>query len=231
MKKSIRIPGAALTCALAGMMAWILRWRLLSTSVDEKGLLTAGHPLGIFSWILTACVIVLAVGCFWKRPGRISVPGSPLGGLLRALAMSIACFLFLDQGILGKAAAVAAAVTAVLSLVSLLDSKKKLPAAAADIPMILFFLLCLLSRYQIWSAEPEIQRYFYQLLALVCLMLATYQRSAIALGLAKGPFFLASGCLGVYFAFAAGADPSFTVLFLALGVWMLAELGTAKTEE
>lgn len=230
MKKSIWIPGAALTCALAGIIAWMLRWRLLSTGVDEKGLLTAGHPLALVSWILTACIIVLVVVCFWKRPGPISVPGSPLGSLLRALAMGIG-FLFWQQNVLGKAATIAAAVTAVISLFSLADSKKKLPPVAADIPMLLFFLLCLLSRYQIWSAEPELQRYAFSLLALVCLMMATYQHSAIALGLAKGPFFLAFGCLGVYFAFAAGADPGFTALFLALGVWMLAELGTAKAEE
>lgn len=231
MKKSILIPGSALICALTGLVTWMLRWRLLSTGVDERGLLTAGHPNSLITWVLTACMVALAVASFWKRPGRISAHGSPLSSLLRALAMGIACFLFLDQGMLGKAAAAAAAVTAVLSLASLLDSKKKLPSAAVDIPMIIFFLLCLLSRYQIWSAEPEIQRYFYQLLALVCLMMATYQRSAILLGMAKGPFFLASGCLGVYFALAACADPGFTAMFLLLGAWMFAELCSAKAEE
>ena len=231
MKKSIRIPGAALTCALTGLIAWILRWRLFSTCVDEKGLLAVGHPNSLITWVLSACVVALAVACFWKRPNRICVHGSPLSSLLRALAMGIACFLFLDQGMLGKAAAAVAAVTAALSLVSLVDSKKKLPAPAVDIPMIIFFLLCLLSRYQVWSAEPELQRYAFSLLALVCLMMATYQRSAILLGMAKGPFFLASGCLGVYFAFAACADPESTVMFLFLGVWMFAELGSTKAEE
>lgn len=231
VKKSILIPGVALTCALTGLMTWVLRWRLFSTGVDEKGLLTAGHPLALITWLLTAAVVLLTALCFWKRQEKISVHGSPLSSLLRALAMGIACVLFLDQGILGKAAAAAAAVTAVLSLLSLADGKKKLPAAAVDIPMMIFFLLCLLCRYQVWSAEPEIQRYFYPLLALVCLMLATYQRSAILQGLAKGPCFLATGCLGVYFAFAAGADPGFTAMFLSLGVWMFAELGSVKAEE
>lgn len=230
VKKSMLIPGTALTCALVGLMTWVLRWRLLSTAVDEKGLLAAGHPLSIISWVLAVGMVLLAVLCFRKMPEKIAVPGSQLSAVLRALAMAIACILFWEEDLLGKAAALAAAVTAVVSLASLAVKKEKLPAAALDIPMLIFFLLCLLSRYQVWSAEPELQRYGFSLLALVCLMVATYQRSAVSLGLAKGRFFLASGCLGVFFAFAAGADPGFTALFLILGTWMFAELGTVKAE-
>ena len=148
-----------------------------------------------------------------------------------ALAMILAAVLFWDETILGRAVAVAAAVTAILSVWSLLGGKKPLAHAMADIPTVLFFILCLLCSYRTWSAEPEIQRYCYRLLALVCLMMAAYQRSAVWLGMGKGSLFLGTGILGVYFAFAAGADPGFTVLFLTLGVWMFAQLGAVTEKE
>lgn len=228
MKKSILLPGAAFGCAFLGLITWALRWRLLSTAVDEKGLLTAGHPLSTVSWILTAAAVLLVLLCFRKQPETVRIVGSRVSAVLRMVTMAVACVLFWNTDFLGKAAAVAAAVTAVASLDTL--TAKKLPAAAADIPMIVFFLLCLLSRYQVWSAEPEIQRYCFALFALVCLMMTVYQRGAVSLGMAKGRMFLGSGCLGVFFAFAAATDRGFATLFLALGGWMLTELASVTTE-
>ena len=177
MKKTVWIPPLALTCGLAGVAAGLLRWRLLSTGADHKGLLEAGHPLGILSWILTAAVVAAAA-----------------------------------------------------ALLRLLLGKKQLSPAFADIPALLFYLLCLLALYRGWSSEPEVQRYAFSLLALVCLMFATYFRSATALGMEKCPLFLGCGFLGVYFSFAAAADPGFTGMFLVMGVWMLWQLDTVAEE-
>ena len=232
MKKSIWIPGMSLSCALAGVAALLLRWRLLSTGVDDKGLLTAGQPLAIISWILTGCMVLLTVAAVWKhRNEKIAVHGSPVATVARILAMAAAAVLFRDGTLLGSATSLAAAATGIVSFLELYQSKKRLPPAVVGIPTVLFFMLCLLSCYRIWSAEPEIQRYCYRLLALVCLMMAAYQSSAVSLGMGKGNIFLGAGFLSVYFAFAAGADPGFTVLFLALGVWMLAQLGAVAEEE
>ena len=232
MKKSIWIPGLSLTCALEGVAALLLRWRLLSTGVDEKGLLTAGQPLSIISWILTGLVVLVTVAVVWKhRNGKITVHGSPVVTVARLLAMAAAAVLFRDGTLLGSATSLAAAATAVVSFVELFQSKKRLPPAVAGIPTVLFFMLCLLSCYRMWSAEPEVQRYCYRLLALVCLMMAAYQSSAVSLGMGKRAIFLGAGFLGVYFAFAASADPGFTVLFFALGVWMFAQLSAVTEEE
>lgn len=232
MKKSIWIPGVSLSCALAGVAALLLRWRLLTTGVDDKGLLTAGQPLAMISWVLTGCVILLTVAFVWKhRNEKIAVHRSPVGTVARILAMAAAAVLFRDGTLLGSATSLAAAATAVVSVVELFQSKKRLSPAVAGIPTVLFFMLCMLSCYRVWSAEPEIQRYCYRLLALACLMMAAYQSSAISLGMGKSGLFLGAGFLGVYFAFAASADPGFTVLFLALGVWMFAQLGAVTEEE
>ena len=115
-------------------------------------------------------------------------------------------------------------------LVRLLLGKKQLSPAFADIPALLCYLLCLLALYRGWSSEPEVQRYAFSLLALVCLMFATYARSAVILGVGKCGLFLGAGFLGVYFAFGAAADPVFTGVFLAMGLWLLLQLDTVTEE-
>lgn len=232
MKKTILIPGLALACALAGTVAWMLRSWLLTAGVDEKGLLTAGHPGAILSGILTAAVAVLVAAALWYRRGGLRSSGSPLSAALRALALGLGGVLLWKQGLLGKLAAISGTGAALLTLIAIpAGRKEKKLALPADFAVLLFFMLCLLSRYQSWSAEPESQRYVFSLLALVCMMLAVYQRSAMELEMAGGSFYWGTGCLGIYFAFAAAADPGFTAFFLLLGVWMLTELCTAKGED
>ncbi len=231
MKKTIWIPGLALTALFAGVAAWLLRWRLLATCVDEKGLLVAGSPLATVSWILTAGVVLLVAVCVWKhRQIKLVVRSSPASQVARLLAMVIGAMVFWNAAFPGKAATLAAVAAAVIAAWELLGGKNKVNPVIADIPAVLFFLLALLSCYQVWSAEPETQRYVYSLLAMVCMMMATYQRSAVLLGLGKGSIFLGAGYLGVYFAVAAGADPGFKMMFPVLGLWMFAQLG-AVTEE
>ena len=225
------IQGLALTGVLAGIANWLLRWRLLAAGADEKGLLLPGQPLAIISWGLTAGVVALVAACLWKhRDVKISIGRSPLCEMLRVLMMLMAARLTWRLGLLGKLAAIAAAAAAVACIWGLLQGKKQPHPAIADIPAVLCFLLSLLCCYRMWSAEPEIQRYFYPLLSMVCLMFATYSRSALACGEGKAVIFLGAGLLGVYCAFAAGADPGYLVLFPVMGLWMFTQLGMVTEE-
>lgn len=227
MKKSKWISGMALVCGLAGLMSWILRWRLLSTGGDEKGLLIPGGFPQTVSTIITVLVILATASALWQhRQVKIKVYGSPAATAIRILVFGVAAVSFWQMSLLGKAAAIAAVAAAAVAVVGLLN--KRVPQAVEDIPATLFFMLGLLSCYRIWSAEPEIQRYFYRLTALVSLMMATYHRSAMAAGLSKGLWFLGSSFLGIYCSFAAAADPGFTVLFLTLGLWAMTQLDTVR---
>ena len=96
VKKSILLPGAAFGCAFLGLITWALRWRLLATAVDEKGLLAAGHPLSAACWILAALTVLLAVLCFRKVPKTVCLSGNAVSAVLRAVAMIVACVLFWD---------------------------------------------------------------------------------------------------------------------------------------
>ena len=237
MKKTVWIPPLALFAGLAGIVAWVLRWRLLQTATEDTGLLTVGHPLAILSGVLTAAVVILTAVALWKhRKEKFVLRPAPLTELARIPAMLMAAAaLWGGSGmgrtvVLGKVAAIAAVLTAAAALVRCLLRKKQISPAVADIPALLFYMLCLFVRYPDWSGEPEVQRYAFSLLALVCLMFATYARSAVVLGVGKCGLFLGAGFLGVYFAFAAAADPVFTGVFLAMGLWLLLQLDTVTEE-
>lgn len=217
----------ALGCGLAGLMSWILRWRLLSTGADAKGLLIPGGFAQVVSIIITGLVILTTAIALWQhRQVKIKVHGSPASTAIRILVFGVAAISFWQMSLLGKVAAIAAVAAAAVAAVGLLG--KRVPKAVEDIPAVLFFMLALLSCYRVWSAEPEIQRYFYRLTALVSLMLATYHRSAMAAGLSQGLWFLGANFLGIFFSFAAVADPGFSVLFLALGLWAMIQLATVR---
>lgn len=227
MKKPVWIPPVALFAGLAGIVAWVLRWRLLQTATGDTGLLTAGHPLAILSCVLTAAVVILTAVALWKHRKEKFVLRITTGSEgFRVLAMVMVAMALWNHSPLGKAAAVAALIAAAAALVRMLLGKKQLSPALADIPALLFYILCLCTFYRVWSAEPEAQRYAYSLLAIVCLMFATYSRSAVVLELGKHALFLGSGFLGVYFAFAAAADPGFAVATVPMAVWMMLQLDT-----
>ncbi len=217
MKKYL-LPG----CVLAGVLGGFLHGRHLLTQ-DGKGLLAAGHPFAICA----ALVTVLAVAAAVLLTGRDGKPlgRSKLSTALRALAMAVGCLQCMGTDRLGNAAAVAGALAAALTLLSLWQPGLN---AWGELATVLFFPLCLLSRYRIWSAEPEIARYFYSLAALVLTMLGAYQRFAAGKGMAKGGLFRRFGCLGLYFCLVAAADPGYGLLFGALALWLVAELGASQ---
>ena len=166
MKKTVWIPPLALLSGLTGVAAWLLRWRLLSTGADQKGLLEAGHPLGIISWVLAAVMAALVAGVLWKhRKAKIALRNAPGSEAARILAMAMAAIALWGHSRLGSAAALAAAITALTALVRFLLRKKQLSPAVADIPALVFYILCLLALYRGWSGEPEVQRYAFSLLA------------------------------------------------------------------
>ena len=229
MKKLTWIPPLALFGGLAGIAVWLLRWRLLSTGVDHKGLLVRGNPLSIVSWVLTAAVAALVAAALWKhRKETFALRAAPGSEALRIPAMLIAAVSLWggEANLVEKAAAAAALLAAVAALMRLVLRKKQLSPAVADIPAVLFWMLLLICRYQGWSAETEIQRYAFTLLATVCLLFATFARSSVELGLGKHRLFLGAGLLGVFFAFGAAADPGFAGIFLPMGVWLMLQLDT-----
>ena len=183
--KSINLPWFVLA---AGIIGIALRFWLLSTGIDKTGLLVSGHPADILLWLLTAATAVLVIlGClplaqankyaFNFPPSLIAAVGE---GLL-ALGILVANILALigSADSLSTATAVVGFLSvAPLALCVFYRWKGIRPTFLLHSFVCIFWVLRLVSLYRVWSPEPQLQNYIFQLFANVFMMLSFYQRTA-----------------------------------------------------
>lgn len=235
MKFDLKYNQLPLFTLLCGGIGALLRLWLYGTGLDEEGLLLAGHPAGILVLILSAIAIGLllwflrhfsAQGKF-PRQFPPSVWGS-VGAFVGAAGILITAMLGLVRresslslivGLLGIAAAAAMAFTALCRL------KGLRPNFLFHTVICLFFVLRLISRYQSWSADPQIHDYCFQLLSSVCAMLFAYHRAALDLKSGNRRALVIIGLLGAYFCCLSVVASDSALFYAALGAWMATNLG------
>lgn len=220
------LPFAAL---LLGLLTAGLRLWFFSQGRDAAGLLPNGTVSDILSWILVAIAIPVAfLGSRLPEGDRRSLPNATqgaLGTVLTAISFLIAVILEL-----GKPADLlrnGVIVLGFLSVVCLLliawcrfiDTK---PHMLLHTVVSLFLVLCLISRYRIWSAYPQLQNYAFSLLAIVFAMIAAYQRTALVVdtALVKQERYLFFSACALFFSVAALPGCDNLPLFLGCAVWM-----------
>ena len=169
-----------------GLVCLGLRFWLLETGLDERGLLVRSHPGNRFSWAVALLMVVLLAVSLWdKRPVRM-VPSSKVavGTALNVLGFLAAGWALLQKRheplhLPAAAVAVAAALGSVWMLVCLCRKVRVHPLAYA--PGILFFVMFLVCRYQNWNSEPEPQYCVFHILALAGLTLTAYFRGTLGI--------------------------------------------------
>ena len=85
-------------------------------------------------------------------------------------------------------------------------------------PGALFFACFLFCRYQQWSAEPELQRYVFQLAAAVVSMFALYQRSALGVNMGSSRQYVLWSRSAVLLCLAAIPGSQLPLLWLCLAI-------------
>ena len=172
----------------AGGLGLILRVLLYTTGMDGRGLLVRGHwtavALSILS-LLVAVVLYLSTRSMEGSPEhRTACPASVLGAIGAFAAMAgigittvsefstFSSRLNLIVWVLGLCAAVAMGCTGVCRLTG---GKPPFLLSAATC---LYFTLRMVSCYQYWSSDPQIQDYCFYLGAYVALMLTAYHHAA-----------------------------------------------------
>lgn len=213
----------------AGIVALLLRFVLLETGVDEKGLLVTGHWADRAVWLLTAvmigCIFLFARkytgpdACHTASPA--SVPrciGSLVaacGFLLSGSAVSVTIPLAAAEPVLRILAA------AVLAAVAYCQFRGKKSPFLFHATVCLYLALRMVCRYQAWSADPQLQHYAFYLGAHVALLLGSYQLTAFDAGLGNHRSLWRWSLGAVYLCLAAlpGCEEPFFLLCCA--VWML----------
>ena len=192
----------------AGILCLGLRAALYATGIDGRGLLTENHPLSILLWCLTAAAAA-ALLLF----GR-SITGS--GDYADAYPVSFAAFLgciaaaaglilsgirsfgdfttVLDilMWVLGMGSAAALLCIGICRLV------RAKPYFLMHTIVCLYFALRLVSQYRLRSADPQLQDYFFYLMAHLALMLVAYHHAAFDAGMGNHRALWITGLSGVY---------------------------------
>lgn len=240
MKKLFKTTLLPLITLICGLIGFGLRLWLFGTGIDEKGLLVTGHPAGILVWILTA-VVIAAVALGTRKLAPISkysqlFPASIfacIGCVLGAagiLYVNIREYLLvrdvitLVTMILGLLAGVA------LVLLGVCRCKGKRPAFWLQSIVTVYFMLHLVSQYRLWSAEPQLQVYFFPLLASVFLMLTAYHGAVLDAEKGSRRWYVFSSQCALFFCCLSLQGTSWP-FYLTMALWLATGLCSLKAAE
>ena len=227
-------------CALGGFLCLLLRQWLFATGLNERGLLEPGHPGNWLSWVLTGAVSLLLIFLFftWKdKHVTCSFPLSPLSG---AASLFLACgygiaawnllaaFLSSDTQIAGTSPlldciAGALAVLCILCtlLIALGQFRGQRMHPLLHCPGILFFACYLIHCYSLWSGEPQLQLFFFQMMAIIFFMITVFCRAELAAGKISGRNYLLFSRAAIFMSIAAVSHSSEPLLYLFFALALL----------
>lgn len=223
MKKNTLPALIAALCTVAGVLCMAVRQWLLTADTDQKGLLVAGHPGDVISWILTGLVLLslIAVTVWYKPRCRFHDNRfSHIGNVSQASALAFLSGPLLHTGsTVAVIAVIAALLTQLCCIAKILYqvNMKKFPPLL-HCPLVIFYLLFLIYCYQDWSSQPQLQLYGFQLLALLCLTLAAYQRAALAAAMGSSRMYFFASNAAVFLCLAAVPGAEHFLFFLLTAV-------------
>lgn len=215
-----------LTVAALGLALRIL---LYSTGVDGRGLLVRFHWTSVALTVLTVAVLV-AVFLGTRTVGgskkcRSAYPASPLAAVGAFAAMvgigittvmgfgEFSTRLHLIIWVLGLCSAIC------MGIIGFCRLTGKIPTFLLYATLCVYFALRMVSGYQNWSADPQLQDYCYYLLAYVALMLTAYHHAAFHVGVGKHQAVWFFSLMAVYFCIVALKGTTDLYLLLSCGIW------------
>lgn len=250
MRNKLLLYGGTLGAGLASMG---LHRYMMDNCFDEKGLLIAGN---LPFWLLVAvggAFAALLIGVLRTIGGdgtygdafprdRLSGVLMILGGVLLAFGASglgaeqtelpggaatavLGVWHQLSGAALGVLPWLAAASMVLMGLCRVWG--KGCPVAAGGI-LCLFYMLMLVNNYRLWSADPQVQDYAYQLLAQVLLMLCAFHRTSCDAGIIQRRKLLITGLGAAVCAMAALSMDFQRIFFLASALWALGCICTVQ---
>ena len=179
-------PARLKLAVLGGGLAGLGLYRLLyALGLDGRGLLKSGH----FAWVLLCLLSVLAGVLILTNILRIKgAGGRPLHSLPAAAACTAAVLsaaatglsnLF-TSGLFYAFPALLAALA--FAIVAVCRFQGRRPNFLLHVFICIYFALELLRLYQTCSVDPQIQDYFFQMLAGIALTVTAYQLASFDLG-------------------------------------------------
>lgn len=215
---------------LPGGIALGLRRVLYASCVDAKGLLLRGHPLEIALLLLSGIMLLLAAVIAWKKETPETDSGNVLGafgniaagaGILATVLTSMTgagSYLETAWYYLGLAAPVCLLLAGTARLFG------KRPFFLLHVVPCLFFLVHIVTRYQLWSSQPQIQEYLFALLGAIALMFYGFYTAAGEADCGSPRMRFGMGLSALYLCMAELARSSCPALYLGGFFWVLTDL-------
>lgn len=216
-----------------GTAAFGLRKCLYAFALDQKGLLVSGHPLTYGLW----AVVALGTACILWTVCRADLPGQPESRCSsRAAAGGSAFFAAsLLVTVLNVAPTGTGTLVLLWRLLGFLSApavmwagvclgRGKQPFFGTHALVCLFLLVHMVSRYQAWSGNPQLQDYVFELLAAVALTLFSYHCAAAGADMGKPRMRRAAGGLAVLLCAVALSGTATFALYLGGLIWAFTAL-------
>lgn len=219
-----------LICCLSaglGLLCLPARLWLMHAGVDSKNLLVSGHPGRILCWILTVGLAALLIAVLVVKPKKYGFrpgPFSCAGAAVSVICLSLtAAYAFSGAStpldvVFGGMSVLAAVCGAGLAYFRFQGKRAWM---ILYLPGLLTLMLQFLYCFRLWSAESELQRYFFCLGAQVCILLTLFYRCAAECRMHKPTLYILFSNASVFFGFAAVADEGAGILY---GLWAVSIL-------
>ena len=232
--------------AAAALTALGLHRYMMDNYIDDMGLLIGGNLPGKLLWVLTFGFVGYLLILLSTLGGRGSYgdnfPRNALCGLLMAVAGGVMLLSARDLSVVSDAGVPVQTQLLAELMVVLTDSAmgvlpwlsgaamvvlglmrmtgRKPPFLFSGI-LCLFYMLMLIRSYRLWSADPQLHTYCFQLLAMVLLLLCSFHRTCCDAGVIQRRKLLftamtAAVCSAT--SLSSGFQPGF---FLASALWAL----------
>lgn len=233
MKQFLNPKNLPFATLIAGSVGLLLRIWLLTTE-NEKGFVNRGHFSAIMLYLLTAAFIAVLI--IATRPLQqankyhFNFPAS-VAGAIGALAAAVAAGLtsIIELTASGDLLNTLAALLGILATVALVFVahcrwKGLHPSTLFHVAVCAWLMLRLICMYRQWSSDPQLLDYCFQLLAIVCMMLASYHRATFDANFGRRDHYALFSLASVYFCFLSLAGPDSVVFFLGTGIWLITDL-------
>lgn len=225
------LPVLILGCGGVSGALWALMQRFCQ---DEKGLLNPWNVPGILLLLITLAVSVAVI--LLTRPlggsnryGDNFGPSLPGAVTTFAAAAGILLLVLGDLRSQQDILSIAWLVLGLLSVPSLILTglcrlKGKRPHFLLHAILCLFFGIHMANQYRLWSSNPELPDYSYQLFACVGLALTAYCHTAFDVGMGRRLRMLPIGLLTAYFCLVCICVEGYGLFYLTCGLWAAANL-------
>ena len=230
MKKLFSHPLFFITFILLAIAGCSLQVWFFGIQPDSAGLLPSGHfsTYATVGVLLVTAVLAVLTTPHMQLP-NLSATVRAVSAFTAAAFMAVSAVLIFLRGDLfcGALAAVAAVGAVYVGLCRLRRGPVHFTAYALFAVCFMFYLI---SRYRVWSAEPETVRYLFQLLALVCAMLVFYQKAALHACTGHFASYHFWRCLTFVLCITAIPGASDPFLYLGAAIWMMLASSPRKRE-